>query len=121
MPPDTANNAPSEAALKDIPIDQDWNLAGERPLRLRLNLPPAVDYANGRYNAIGRSTMPSQEWQSRPLSQVTLFNSGGVVAGWRYGGKIEYRLGGLKPFGADVGGRLSTNSARLTFSWRTNG
>jgi hypothetical protein len=57
---------------------------------------------------------------ARPLSKVKLFESSGFTAEWHYGGQIQYRISGVKPLGANVGGRLSTNSARITLSWPTS-
>jgi hypothetical protein len=47
---------------------------------------------------------------NRPISQVRLLDSDYLVADWR-NGRVQYRLKGVSPWGASVGGQLSTSTA----------
>jgi hypothetical protein len=58
--------------------------------------------------------------QVKSPSHIELFDTGGVIAEWNYGKPIEYGFPGVKPFGGSFGGRLSTNTAKLTLSWKTD-
>ena len=105
---DTVQNAVSDS--------EDAKLDLGRPAALRLSLSPRYTDQSG----VLFSANQSLQADSRPLSQIKLFESGGFTAEWRYGGQIQYRISGVNPLGANVGGRLSTNSARITLSWPTS-
>jgi hypothetical protein len=61
--------------------------------------------------AIGRATR---------FSGLTLFQSGRVSAEWSPDGRIHYRLSGPTPLGANVGGTIAPNAAKVKFSWITS-
>jgi hypothetical protein len=103
QPADGADNAFS---------DEDWGLQPLHPLSLNLEwLPEAAPGIGALGGAYGR------ESERRPLSSLKLFNGGGISAEWRYGGPIRYTFTGIRPFGASMGSRLSSNSVRVTLTW----
>ena len=95
----------------------EWNLDRQPVISLHLKVPPPVfDFSSGTFG--DRSLVETA--RPRSLSQLKLFDTGGLIAEWKYGSPIEYGFPGLKPFGGNFGGRVSTNSAKLTLSWKTD-
>src|ERR1700675_1949374 len=87
---------------------EDWKLDLGQPASLRLTLSPSPP--NAAWSVVGLSASQAPRWNSRPLSRLKLFDSGGPAAGRRNGGQIQYTLSGVNPLGATVGARLSTKS-----------
>lgn len=86
-----------------------------RPVRIRLNLsltPADLGLSDNLY--VRRSI--DSEAAMRPLSTVKLLDAEHFSADLRRG-RVEYRIEGLNPLGASIGGQLSTNTAKITFSW----
>jgi hypothetical protein len=52
----------------------------------------------------------------QPISEVRLLESDYFVADWR-NGRVQYRVKGMNPWGASVGGQVSTSTAKLTLTW----
>jgi hypothetical protein len=118
LPPRPVPKPETPPTQDEFPALEDPKLDFGQPAGLRLQLAPYSLYGAG--NALPSGANVAPRWDSRPLSEVKLFEGGGFTAEWHYGGQIQYRIEGLNPLGANVGGRLSTNSARITLSWPTS-
>jgi hypothetical protein len=86
----------------------------EPPLRL---LEPAWD--SELLQKFDQSRFASFASEEKPVSQVRLIDRDYLVADWR-DGRLQYRLKGVNPWGASVGGQLSTSTAKVTLSWSLN-
>jgi hypothetical protein len=87
----------------------DWQSPGS--LRWTFHGSPVGAPHDGIGPAIGRAT---------PFSGLKLFDGGRVSAEWSADGRIRYRISGPTPLGANVGGTIAPNAAKVKFSWTTS-
>jgi hypothetical protein len=98
----------SGSSADQPPAKLDWQSPGS--LRWTFPRTPAGAMHDALGPVIGRT----------PFSGLKLFDGGRVSAEWSADGRIRYRISGPTPLGANVGGTLSTNAAKVKFSWTTS-
>ena len=108
QPAPQASQAP--APIPDVP----FHLV--RPNAINLTSPWTLPNPNPATQL--RNNPTGADPQARPLSQLKLFEAGGVNAQMGAGGKIQYNFSDVKPLGGALGGQVSGNSAKLTLKWR---
>jgi hypothetical protein len=101
-------------------LDERWVMQPLRPLSLRVER-TLYPIERDRNTLIGISVkeidVKEIDRNLRPLSRLRFFDAAGLSADWKYGGQIQYRFEGVRPLGGSVGGRLSSNSVKITLSW----
>ena len=96
------------------------HLAASDSRKIRLELPIKFLDPTLTVDQLQRSDPARSGLDQKPISQVRLLDSDYFVADWR-NGRVQYRVKGVNPWGASVGGQLSTSTAKLTLTWSFDG
>jgi hypothetical protein len=91
-------------------------LTASEPEKIQLELPIKLLDQSWTLDQLRRSDPGRTGLDEKPISEVRLFDSDYFVADWR-NGRVQYRLKGVNPWGASVGGQLSTSTAKVTLTW----
>jgi len=87
--------------------------------KIRLELPVEPIDRSWTKDALRRIDQERTGVDDRSISQVRLLDSDYLVADWR-NGRVQYVVKGVNPWGASVGGQLSTSTAKVTLTWSFN-
>jgi hypothetical protein len=94
----------------------DNRLTASEPKKIRLELPIKLFDQAWTTDRLLRSDPVRASLDNKPISNVRLLDSNYLAADWR-NGRVQYRLKSVNPWGASVGGQLSTSTAKVTFTW----
>jgi len=83
---------------------------------LRLRLLPHPDYGALKLSPYQN---PAIETSPDSVSHVRLFESSSLIAELGKDGRLHYRLPAVSILGGSINGQISTNSAKLSLSWRS--